>query len=450
MNSSIELNWPEVLRIVKENGVVAFMVTIAVVVGAVRFMIWAGILSWYAIVGALALLVAVFLGNMAYFYVFVLGALAAFTEIIVKFSDEPIKTFKTQEALFYHVVNGLIAMFALYVLILSGAPAGNPLERMKIVVVAGLGSVLIMRSKLFDLKVGQQEIAFGPEQFVRVFLKFMENAIDRVRAQARVEFVKQVLDNIDSEKVQAYCLAMLDAAQALEDDKRKELQDKIKTIGQGAANDKQLRSYQLGFAILNRMGEDFLTQMFHDPRPEWMIRAPIPREGEGLLAKVPLLARKEEVIPYFTFGRTMATVEILQRLGWSMDEARKAWEKTPPTQARLKGFRLVFAKAVGGEANQDGLVTLVPDPLGTIEGVVYWLSPSAAQFLEVAYEKGYRRTSVTLDVAGKQLQAETFVSEVAETVKPPKSYVDLMLTGAEEHGLSAEYLERLRSVETDL
>jgi len=446
MNISLETIYPDVLGIVRNNIGLAIIATIAMAVGLIRLVVWAGILSWYAVVVGAAFIAGVLLGNVAYFYVFVLGTLAAFTEIIVKFSDEPIKTFKTQAALFYHMVNGIVAMFALYVLLLSGAPADTALERLKIVIVAGLGSILIMRSKLFDLKVGQTEIAFGPEQFVRVFLKFMEDAIDRVRAQARVEFVKRVLDNIDYEKVQPYCLAMLDAAQALEADKRQELEKRMKAIGEDSKNDKQLRSYQLGFAILNRMGEDYLTQLFRDPRPEWMIRAPVPRDSEGLLSKV-VLGRKEELIPYFAFGRSMAIRRILERLGWSMEEARRAWEKNPPKPARLKGYRLVFAKAVGGGGNQDGLVTAVPDSTDTIEGVVYWLPPTATQFLGNAYEKGYRRVTVTLDVNGQALQAETYLSDVAEVVRPSKAYVELMVSGAQEHRLSEQYLERLRRIE---
>ena len=70
-----------------------------------------------------------------------LGMITAFIEIIGKFQDEPIKTFQTKEALFYHLFNGLVAAFGLYLLILFGVSTETPLDRMKVVVLARLHGV---------------------------------------------------------------------------------------------------------------------------------------------------------------------------------------------------------------------------------------------------------------------------------------------------------------------
>src|SRR5437868_9225002 len=82
-----------------------------------------GIHFWYLAVIAGAAIIAVGTDYNLYFWPFLLGMTTAFAEIISKFDDEPMKALKTFPALLYHVLNGMIAAFALYLLALV---AGKP------------------------------------------------------------------------------------------------------------------------------------------------------------------------------------------------------------------------------------------------------------------------------------------------------------------------------------
>jgi hypothetical protein len=48
----------------------------------------------------------------------------------------------------------------------------SAVNRGQLVLAAGLGSMLRIRSKFFTVNVGNDDVAFGPEQLVRVFLGF--------------------------------------------------------------------------------------------------------------------------------------------------------------------------------------------------------------------------------------------------------------------------------------
>src|SRR5205823_13773847 len=162
-------------------------------------------------------------------------------------------------ALFYHLLNGAISAFALFVLKTFGTePPANSQDKLKLVLIAGLGAMFVMRSKLFNLKIGGQDVALGPEQIINVFFNFMEDAIDRVRAQSRIEFIRDLhLSDADFEKLRDYSLSMLRSAQAIsleEMNKCRDDIDKLREIEGAPA----LRSYALGFLLLNRMGEDFV------------------------------------------------------------------------------------------------------------------------------------------------------------------------------------------------
>jgi len=388
-------------------------------------------------------------GDWLSLWAFLLGMLTAFTEIVSKFRDEPLKSFRTKEALFYHVFNGAISAFALYVLSLYWTEPMSPLDRMKAVLVAGLGSMLVMRSRLFNLKVGTEDISFGPEQFVKVFFRFMEQAIDRVRAQARVEFVQKTMDNIDAHKVLDYSVTMLAASQVLDQVKRDALKQGIPAAC-AAAGDAQLKSYKLGFLLLDEMGEDFVGQLFQSPKPEWLIRAPMPREAEGLLARVGIGPR-ETMVSYFAYGRNMCTAQMLARLGWTPDEAKKAWEKTPPRRARLEHYRLTFGRPTAASTSRGALPTLKPVTGEAVEGVLYSLPTTALSFLLTPDEPGFQKALVKVvlgeaeDAQGKKrevVEAQTWIAEVTED-EPSAATLEMVLAGAREHALSLSYINKL-------
>src|SRR5215471_15345154 len=200
-------------------GVIGFYIAIVLLVSAYRKF---GFYSFYLLLVLIAVIGALTTEWSSYFIVFLLGMITAFAEIISKFRDEPLKALEMPHALFYHLTNGVIAIFALQVLLLFGVSFATPQDRFKVVLCAGLGSMLVMRSKLFNIKAAGEDISFGPEQIVKTFFRFMEAAIDRVRAQARIEFVKAKLGHINPDMVFDYSVTMLLASQALDDKARKD------------------------------------------------------------------------------------------------------------------------------------------------------------------------------------------------------------------------------------
>ncbi|MGH8591840.1 MAG: gamma-glutamylcyclotransferase family protein [Gammaproteobacteria bacterium] len=419
---------------------------------------------WYFLVVAAALIGAFITGgtDRLYFIVFLLGMATAFAEIIGKFSDEPIKSLGTPHALFYHLLNGAIAAFALQVLYVFDVQNNTAQDHLRNVIVAGLGSMLIMRSKLFNIKVSGEDVSFGPEQIIKIFFRFMEAAIDRVRAQSRIDFVKKHLGNINYNAVYDYSLTMLGAAQAMDENTRKECEERMKELMEGKLADQQLRSYRLGFLLLNTMGEDFVIKLFTNAPVEWLIRAPIPEKKsdtilpsflnvkqDSALSALPFVGTKDETIPYLAYGTSMSGQKFRERLKWTDDvEETKFKELTKPVKCELKGYRLVFNKPSPEGPQEMGLANLmqVDDQNEKVEGVIYYLAKAAIEFLDRT-EIGYHRVPIKVMVDGKEVEAQTYVAESpVEGLMPTKDYLDLIRVGAKEHQLSANYLARLESL----
>ena len=403
--------------------------------------------AWYVIAVAAAFAAAAVTGGPLYFYVFLLGMITAFAEIIGKFRDEPLKSLQTPQAVLYHLLNGAISVFALKVYYLTFGEPATQMDQIKAVTTAGFGSMLLMRSKFFNAKVGDQDISFGPEQIIKVFLSFMERAIDRVRAQSRVEFVRAKFTNLRFETVKPYCDSMLDAAQLLDD--RDALGKALKEIGGDGTLDTQLKSYRLGFLLLDRMGEDFVSKLIEHPPddPAWFIKAPdSEKKSDGLLSRLPFKQGKTETIPYLAYGSSMSTDRFRARLNWSRFDVAKFIESTVPETCVVDGYGLAFNKL--DDKTMSGTANLVARSGEPAEGVLYQLTAGQLNFLQGS-EDGYRLQSVTVKVGDKSLPAQAFVAvTVRDGLKPSKSYLQTLIDGAREHRLSAAYIARLENTDT--
>ena len=450
-------------------------VSIVTLIALMYFSVWLytmfqrhGFYVWYFVLFAVAL-VGTFTPVRLYCYTFILGMATAFAEIISKFRDEPIKTLELPHALLYHLLNGAIAAFALKIIVVFAGPEriANGPEQFKSVVAAGLGSMLIMRSKLFNIKqLGGEDIAFGPEQIVKIYFRFMEAAIDRVRARDRIEFVKKNLGNINPAKVFEYSETMLLASQALEEKARQECIQGIQELHTGnlATLSAKVRSYRLGFLLLNNMGEDFVTKVFENAPPDWLLEAPVqeskaPTIVDKLPFQLPFLSTdpKDKPIPYMAYGSSMDSVTFRARLGkqWlELDEA-KFREITKARKCELTGYKLAFngyqpsqpENGSAGVSEETGLPNLVKgSPNDKMEGVIYDLTKDVIEFLDRT-EGAYYRDKANVTVDGKPLEADVYVCRATrESVAADPEYIKTVVDGATKFGLSEGYVNQLKEL----
>jgi cation transport regulator ChaC len=349
--------------------------------------------------------------------------------------------------LLYHILNGAIAVFALWLIVINGAVNETLIDQVKNVLAAGLGSMLIMRSKLFNIKANGEDVSFGPDQIIKIYFRFMQSAIDRVRAIDRIKFVKEELENKAYEHAKVYSLTMLHAAQALEDEKRKKFDDSVKDIDSQQKLDGQLKSYRLGFALLNTMGEDFVRTLFEKWKPQWQIQAPLPQQVPSLLSRLNPFAAKDEDLPYLAYGSSMSSKRFVERLNWTGIEESTLTNLMKSTACVLPDHRIAFNKSDHAGAGATGLPNLVPDIGAKVEGVLYRLPKDVIEFLDKT-ETGYKRKKVTVVSEGNKLvEVETYFAErTTDGLQPNQEFLKLAIAGAEEHNLSADYVNSLRSL----
>jgi len=394
----------------------------------------------------------------AYSFAFLLGLATAFAEIIGKFGDEPTKALLTPHALLYHLANGLIAAVTLQLLKIFGVPMTSAVEQVKAVAIAGFGSMLVMRSKLFDVKVGDQDLAVGPEEIIRVFFRFMEDAIDRGRRVSRIDFVTATMDAIDFGKVYDYAVTMLAAPQTLTHEQVKDLKREIDAIHRDHHKETQLKSYELAFCLSKVLGEIFVAKLFDNPQEEWLFKARKPPEpaivepAGGFVGRVfrifawvlrIFFSPKEEEEYYFAYGLNTAVSRLFEGLGRDTSE-KEMFLRENPRPCRVKGFRAVFNKPFEDDPSYGRINIEFASPNDVVEGVLYKLPRTALSFV-YRYDKGYRPMPITVELNRSKLTAQTLIAAepTRQGLKPKKEYLDELVTYLRENGLSDDYIQQL-------
>jgi len=212
--------------------------------------------------------------------VILLGMLVGFIEIVSRYQDDPFRTALTWPALFYMLVNALVAAAALWTVRLFGwtfLPAGsaNPeVSRWSEVIVSGLGAMAIFRSALFVIGKEDQEVSIGPNAILQIMLNTIDKEVDRHRGQERAKIVKEIMEHVDFDDavrdLTVLSKALMQNLEAKDNVKIDEARKQIEII---AEIDPDVKKYLLGLRIIDVVGEDILRQAIQIRGQEYYIEA---------------------------------------------------------------------------------------------------------------------------------------------------------------------------------
>ncbi|HEB76696.1 MAG TPA: gamma-glutamylcyclotransferase [Nitrospirae bacterium] len=117
------------------------------------------------------------------------------------------------------------------------------------------------------------------------------------------------------------------------------------------------------------------------------------------------------------------------------------------SRAKLKGYRLAFV--LWSERWGGGVAGIIPDPGGEVEGVLYGISCDDLKRLDgfESVDRGrYYREKVMVELPdGSTAEAWVYLPhpDPRGPFTPSQTYLETIIEGAREHGLSGEFIERL-------
>lgn len=145
----------------------------------------------------------------------VIGALVGAVEILGRYRHAPFRAVLTWPGLFYILVNIGAAWVAYYMLgafeVFASTTVAKDLTH---VLTAGLGSLVFMRSSVFNLKIGDSDIGIGPAAILDALLLVADRGVDRREAVARAQDVTELLARVGDPRAVArmltsYSLALM-------------------------------------------------------------------------------------------------------------------------------------------------------------------------------------------------------------------------------------------------
>lgn len=145
---------------------------------------------------------------------------------------------------------------------------------------------------------------------------------------------------------------------------------------------------------------------------------------------------------YFAYGSNLSESEMQRTdLGPVCDDYEIIGKAT------LSGYRLAFTR--NSKSRKGGVADIVQDPSGVVEGLVYHIGSRCLDFLDVKEGLGsaYNQLQVTVTLPqGKTLNCLTYsvITKSTQHIPPHTSYLNLIIQGAKDHGLSERYLDFLR------
>lgn len=191
------------------------------------------------------------------------GALVGAGELVGRYRDAPAKALRTLPSSIYIAINAGASLLALAVIRVFGwtftiSPSATAELRWVQVMLAGLGAIALFRSSLFVLRVGDQDVGFGPSTLLQIILGAVDRAVDRSRGQDRADVVDNVMTDVDFAKAQealpTYCLALM---QNLSTEDQEAFGREVLALKESNMSDRA-KSLALGLAVMNVMGEDVL------------------------------------------------------------------------------------------------------------------------------------------------------------------------------------------------
>lgn len=211
-----------------------------------------------------------------YLLVFAAGALVGLAELLSRHRDYPRQAALSAPSFGYLVLNGVLSVVALLIVSLSPPDwlkSGTALDPVKTVLVVGFGAAAFFRSSFFKLRTPDGDISVGPGLIIDVFLKVIDDAVDRKLGEQRLDEASTIMAGVNFAKaakaLPTYCFAGL---RRLSPEAQQQAALQIKALNDASDMDDQTKAVALGLAIMSLTGRPILQKAVTQLGPR--IRAP--------------------------------------------------------------------------------------------------------------------------------------------------------------------------------
>ena len=190
-----------------------------------------------------------------------LSCLVGVAELVSRYRDRPTTLVRVPSTWAYVLINGGAGAASLLLLHTFNWRFGvqDPeVARATQVLVASLGSMMVFRSAVFTVRVGDEDVAVGPSTLLTSLLAAADRGVDRMQAKTRAQEAGEIMRGVSFRKsrlaLPTYCLGLLQNVSA---EDQADLRTAVDALAGSEMTDGQM-ALNLGLLLMNVAGPDVL------------------------------------------------------------------------------------------------------------------------------------------------------------------------------------------------
>lgn len=193
-----------------------------------------------------------------------IGGLVGLAEILSRYRDDPFLAAKTRSGVWYCVLNGVAGVLVFWLLLLydtlpSGLEGHDFPSLLKGAAYAGLGAMILLRSRLFKVeRRGGEAVSIGPDFILDTIFKTLDTYIDKSRALYRTQLAATLLADSDSRQLTILIPGLIKKSrQNLTAEEERELGRILSEIS--ASDQSQVvKNFELSLLLIDYLGEGYV------------------------------------------------------------------------------------------------------------------------------------------------------------------------------------------------
>ncbi|MQY02568.1 hypothetical protein [Actinomadura macrotermitis] len=200
-----------------------------------------------------------------------LACLVGVAELVSRYRDRPMTLVRVPSTWAYVLINGAAGAGSLLILHTFGWKFGvkSPdVAGATQILVASLGSMMVFRSAVFTVRVGDEDVAVGPSTLLTSLLSAADRGVDRMQAKTRAAEAGQIMREVSFAEAKlalpTYCLGLLQNVPA---EDQAALRTAVEALAGSDMTDRQ-RALNLGLLLMNVAGPDVLRAAVDTMREE--------------------------------------------------------------------------------------------------------------------------------------------------------------------------------------
>ncbi|HEY8482536.1 MAG TPA: hypothetical protein VIL71_22150 [Spirillospora sp.] len=206
-----------------------------------------------------------------------LSCLVGVAELVSRYRDRPTTLIRVPSTWVYVLINGAAGAGSLLLLHTFDWRFGvhSPdVSAATQILVASLGSMMVFRSAVFTVRVGDEDVAVGPSTLLTALLAAADRGVDRMQAKTRAHEAGEIMRGVSFAKAKlalpTYCLGLLQNVSA---EDQADLRTAVDALAGSEMTDGQM-ALNLGLLLMNVAGPDVLRSAVETLRDEIMADDP--------------------------------------------------------------------------------------------------------------------------------------------------------------------------------